>query len=333
MYYNVVKGFSKTIYYKKCLIISDWMGVYMNNVFIVGSLNIDLIFSMKRIPEAGETMHSDDFCMLPGGKGANQAVACALMGATTYMIGNVGSDLFGDIISKSLKENQVKIDYVNIAKEKSSGVACILLNNGDNRIILDHGANQDTSYEQVKSILNRYAKKDDVLLTQLEVPLDTVTKTLELAKKIGMKTILNPAPAHKLSDEIYKYIDVLIPNEIEAEMITGINSSSSSFDKCAIEHFTIKGVKEVVITKGFKGSVYGDNNCLISVKPFEVKVVDTTGAGDAYVGAIASQVAKGLSVKESLDYANASSALAVTKFGAQGSMPRLKEVEEFLRRK
>lgn len=305
----------------------------MSNVFVVGSLNIDLIFNTKRVPEKGETLHSDNFNMLPGGKGANQATACALMGATTYMIGNVGKDLFGEMVCKNLKNNQVIIDFLSFSKNKSTGVACILLNNGDNRIILDQGANQDTSFTEVKKVLSKLAKQGDVLLVQLEVPVETVLKTLEFAKKKGMKTILNPAPAQNLTDEIYQYIDVIIPNEIEAEMITGINSNSISFDKYVTEYFIKKGVREVIITKGCLGSIYSDSNGLILIKPFKVKVVDTTGAGDAYVGAIASQMAKGFTVKESLDYATAASALAVTKFGAQSSMPKLEAVKDFLGRK
>jgi ribokinase len=305
----------------------------MNNVFIVGSMNIDLIFSTKRIPEAGETLHGDDFSMLAGGKGANQAVACALLGASSYMIGNVGDDLFGDMILENLKKHSVNTEYVSSIKNKTSGVACIILNDGDNRIILDQGANENTLYSQVKKTLGKLGKENDVLLAQLEIPVETVLKTFELAKKMGMKTLLNPAPAQKLPDEIYKFVDVIVPNEIEAEMITGISSHSDNFSRYVVQYFINKGVKEVIITRGCKGSVYGDDNGLIEIRPFKVKVVDTTGAGDAFVGALAAQMSKGFNAKQSLDYATAGSALSVTKFGAQNSMPSLEAVEELLRRK
>ncbi len=305
----------------------------MSEIFVVGSLNMDLIFSTKRLPKVGETMQSDNFNMLPGGKGANQAVACALLDVSSYMIGNIGDDLFGEMIRKSLKIKGVNTDYLSICKGSNTGVACIVLNNKDNRIILDQGANQVTLYPQVSAVLNQVAKEKDVLLAQLEIPLDTVFKALVLAKKKGLTTILNPAPAKKLPDNIYEYIDIIIPNEIEAEMITRINSNSPNFNQLVVEYFINKGVKEVIITKGCKGSIYGDSNGFITVKPFDVEVVDTTGAGDAFVGAITSCVAKGYSVKESLDFASASSALAVMKLGAQNSMPTLKEVEDFLNRK
>ena len=305
----------------------------MNNVFVVGSLNIDLIFCTKRIPDIGETMQSDSFNMLPGGKGANQAVASSLLGTRSYMVGSVGDDLFGQMILNDLKKSSVNIDYVDVFSKSSSGVACIILNDNDNRIILDQGVNAKTSFSQLKKVLGKVSKKDDVLLCQLEVPIDTVLKSLNLGKELGLKTILNPAPAQILPDEIYKFVDVIIPNEIEAEMITGINSNSIHFSKSVVEYFINKGVKEVIITRGSKGSVYGDKNGLILVKPFKVKALDTTGAGDAFVGAIASQIAKGYSVKESLTFATASAALSVTKFGAQASMPSQKEVEDFLNRK
>ena len=305
----------------------------MNNLFIVGSMNIDLIFSAKRIPKVGETMQSDSFDMLSGGKGANQAVASALLNTSSYMIGNVGDDLFGKIILDELKNRMVITDYINVSKKTSSGVACILLSDEDNRIILDQGANAKTSFSQVNKVLSKIAKKNDVFLAQLELPAETVKKPLEKAKNLGLKTILNPAPAQVLPEEIYKYVDIIIPNEIEAEMITGINSNSIHFNKHVVDYFINKGVKEVIITRGCNGSVYGDSHGLIMIRPFKVKVVDTTGAGDAFVGAIASKVASGSSVKESLTFATAASALAVTKFGAQASMPNLKDIEDFLSRK
>jgi ribokinase len=212
-------------------------------------------------------------------------------------------------------------------------VACIILNNDDNRIILDQGANSDTSYIQVSEVLNYLACKNDILLAQLEVPVDTVLKSFSVAKQKGLKTILNPAPAQKLPEEMYCDIDIIIPNEIEAEMITGISSKSENFDQEVINYFLSRGVKEVIITKGCHGSVYGNLRELVYVDPYNVEVVDTTGAGDAFVGAIACEVAKGRTVKNSLKFATASSALAVTKFGAQSSMPHYFEVEEFLKRK
>lgn len=303
----------------------------MNKVFVVGSMNMDLIFNTNRIPESGETMHSDNFSILPGGKGANQAVACSMLGTKSYMIGNVGSDMFARMIREDLQNFGVNIDFVIEKAEVTSGVACIIVCNNDNRIILDHGANISTSSKTVHEALNKYGKENDVLLAQLEIPYETVFKSLLLAKNKGLKTILNPAPGYPLPQEIYQYVDVIVPNEIEAEMLTGLSSKSENFDEEAIKFFLKKGVKEVVITKGCKGSVYGDKKNLIYTEPYQVNVVDTTGAGDAFVGAIASGVAKGKMVKDSLEFATACSALAVTKFGAQKSMPSLQEVEKFLK--
>ena len=305
----------------------------MGNVFVVGSMNIDLIFNTKRIPESGETMQSDSFHMLSGGKGANQAVACSLLGTSSYMIGNVGNDLFGEQVIKSLEDSSVNVDYILKNENKSTGVACIILNQGDNRIILDQGANSETSYIQVSTILHYLANKNDVLLAQLEVPVDTILKSFAAAKQKGLKTILNPAPAQDLPEEIYNDVDIIIPNEIEAEMITGISSKSEYFDQDVINFFLTRGVKEVIITKGCKGSVYGSVNDLFYTGAYDVDVVDTTGAGDAFVGAIACEVAMGKTVKDSLKFATASSALAVSRFGAQNSMPNRYEVEDFLKGK
>jgi ribokinase len=305
----------------------------MNKIFVVGSMNMDLIIKADRIPDLGETLQGTNFCMLPGGKGANQAVACSILGGTPYMIGSIGDDIFGKLIEDDLKEKGVNIDHIEKFQDMASGVACILINNSDNRIILDQGANKKTSYHHVESVLSTLAKQSDILLTQLEIPVETVFESLVLAKELGLMTILNPAPAKELPDTIYQYVDIIIPNEIEAEMITGIDCSDEKFNQKVVSFFIDKGVREVLITRGKKGSIYGSEKRMKICPSYEVDVIDTTGAGDAYVGAIASRVAMGFSVTESLKFATASSALAVTKLGALKSLPTIEEVNNFLKRK
>ncbi|MFA7075722.1 MAG: ribokinase [Candidatus Izemoplasmatales bacterium] len=303
----------------------------MKNIFVVGSLNMDLVFSVKKVPKQGETLLSNNFTMLSGGKGANQAVASSFLGSTTYMIGNVGQDPFGNTIIDNLKLAGVYTDNIHKTIEKQTGVACVILSNNDNRIILDQGANGFTYYEQVRKALKELAKKDDVFLTQLEIPVNTVVKSIVLAKNMGLKTILNPAPASILPEEVYTYIDLIIPNEIEAEIITGYERSNADFDRLVVDFFISKGVKEVVITKGKQGLVYGNKKIVKKVDAFDVTVVDTTGAGDAFVGAIASEISKGRDVLDSLTFASAASAIAVSRFGAQKSMPTISEVECFIK--
>ncbi|MFW5889605.1 MAG: ribokinase [Bacillota bacterium] len=303
----------------------------MNKIFVVGSLNMDLVFTVERIPNQGETLNSKNFIMEPGGKGANQALTCSILQADVYFIGCVGNDIFGERIINDLTKRNIDTENIHIIKKETTGIAGIIINNGDNRIITNPGANNHVDYKLVKNVLAKNANKKDVFLTQLEIPIETVSKSLAYAKAKKLITILNPAPARKLPEDIYKDIDIIIPNEIEAEMISGISREEDNFNQKAIEYFINKGVKEVIITKGDKGSIYGNGKELIKFKAYKVNVVDTTGAGDTFVATIANEISKGKEVVDSIKKASAASAIAVSKLGAQKSIPTIAEIDKFLK--
>lgn len=293
---------------------------------------MDIIFTVDRFPNEGETLHAQAFSVLPGGKGANQAVACANFGVPTIMIGSVGDDSFGEQSLRGLLQAKVSVDNIQVKKNFSTGIACILINNGDNRIILNEGANMMTSVDDSLDVLTK-AGTGHVLLTQLEVPTQTVVESILEAKERDFFTILNPAPAKTIPEKILSHVDLIIPNEIEAEMLTGYDVKDPYFDRRVVDYFTEKGVKEVVITKGANGAIYGNAKELFSVKVFPIDVVDTTGAGDTFVGAIATEVAKGKKVKDALVFASAAAALTISRLGAQNAIPKLEDVEQFIKRK
>ncbi len=304
----------------------------MKKVYIVGSINKDIIFKLNRFPNEGETMPAQKYFTLPGGKGANQAVACSHFGVPTELIASVGDDVFGEESIQGLITAKVNVDHVTIKKNTTTGIACILINNGDNRIILNEGANDMTSPLDAIDVLDR-AKDNEVLLAQFEVPVPTVVESIQKAKEKHFFTILNPAPAKTIPEDIYPSIDLIIPNEIEAQMITGYSLHDPDFDQKVIHYFISKGVKEVVMTKGANGSVYANRHEIYPLKAFKVQVVDSTGAGDTFVGAIASEIAKGKTVKEALVFASAASAITISRLGAQSSIPHLEDVNLFLQRK
>jgi len=305
----------------------------MNKVWVVGSLNMDLIFTVERIPTQGETLHSNHFMMEPGGKGANQAVTCSQLKSDVSFIGCVGDDIFGQRLLEELEAHHIETQYIKTIQDEATGIAGIIVNHGDNRIIINSGANKHLHFKQVKDILSKEAKQGDVFLTQLEIPLETVKESLAYAKKLGLKTILNPAPAKSLPKEIYQYIDIIIPNEVEAEMLSGVQTNDSAFNHKVIDFFLDKGIKDVVITKGNQGSIYGSQSVYKSFGTYDVKPVDSTGAGDAFVATIACQLAKGKKVEDSIAYASAVSAMVVSKMGAQASIPSLSDVKDFMKDK
>lgn len=301
----------------------------MKKIFVIGSLNMDMVFQIPGIPKCGETVMGNGFFMNPGGKGANQAVACARQNAETVMVGCVGNDLFGEKMINDLKLSGVSVVYVRQHATVSTGTALILISENDNRIVVAAGANSLTLPVQIEEALAE-ANQGDILLTQMEIPYDSVAFGLKLAKTKGLFTILNPAPAHQLDDDLLSNVDLLIPNETEAEKISGIAVESADFAEEAIQYFLERGVKEVVITLGASGCIYGCSNMTIHVPAFHVKIVDTTAAGDTFVGSLGVAVASGSSVVSALPRANAAAALAISKMGAQCSIPNDREIDLFL---
>lgn len=302
----------------------------MKKVIVAGSMNMDLVFSVNRLPQRGETLIGQGFIMNPGGKGANQATCCAKLQTNVYMIGNVGNDIFGKSLISTLKDSGVDISFIKQIEKTSTGVAGIIVIEGDNRIILDTAANENVDFNQIQYALDKIAEPEDIFLTQFEIPYQTVLLSLKKAKEKNMTTILNPAPAYKIEDSFYQYIDIIIPNEIEAEMMTGIERTEKNFSHKVIKYFLNKGVKEVILTLGEDGAVYGKKDSYRTFPAWDVEVVDSTAAGDTFVGAIAAELAKGQMIENIIPKASAAAAITVSRIGAQKAIPNETEVREFM---
>lgn len=290
------------------------------NITVVGSINMDLVTSTNRVPVMGETVMGESFHTTPGGKGANQAVAAARLGADTTMIGCVGNDSFGNDLLNHLKNEGVNIDNVVPVTHSSTGIASITIASGDNQIIVVPGANYNVTPEFVAS-QEEVIANSDILLLQLEIPLESVEKAVELANKYQVKVILNPAPIQPLSKELLQKVDYLTPNEHEQQLLLNSNEWTEEERKAML--------KKCIITRGSKGiTFYRDQK--IEIPSFMVDVVDTTGAGDTFNGAFAYSLSKGATLQDACKFANAAAALSVTKLGAQGGMPTSEEVQTFL---
>lgn len=300
----------------------------MKKVIVLGSLNMDLTICCDRIPARGETLNGYDFYINPGGKGGNQAVAAAKLDAPTYMIANVGDDLFGKQLIETLQEYGVNTTYVLKENETSSGVAMVICNEGDNRIILGNGANHSLTSERVIASLDAFACDDDIFLTQLENDYETVKESLAYAKGKGMYTILNPAPARSLDACIYENLDLIIVNQSECELLSGIYPEDASQCVRALDFFAEKGV-QAIITLGSKGSVVREHNSMIEITSRHVDAVDTTAAGDSYIGALCAQLADEKGMEEALHFASDVAALCVTRRGAQVAIPYRQEVFDY----
>lgn len=303
----------------------------MKKILVIGSFMMDLVAQTPRAPIEGETIIGTSFSQFTGGKGANQAVAAARLGADVTMVGKLGEDSFGKSHIESLKREGINHDYVLFDDVESSGVGHITLEeNGNNRIIVIPGANLKLSPKEVEG-LEKNIKNSDIIILQLEIPFETVYKTIELAHKHGKTIILNPAPAAKLKEEFVKLVDYIVPNESEASLLTGIKVNSIESAKKAAQNLLKLGCNNVIITLGEKGVLLVNNNEEIFQESFKVKPVDTTAAGDSFIGAFAYSLANGLESKKSLEFACAVGALTVTKIGAQPSLPKLTEVEMFMK--
>src|SRR5690625_3369686 len=284
-------------------------------VCIVGSINMDLAIKTKKIPMQGETVIGEDFAMYTGGKGANQAVSAARLGANVNMIGVVGQDEFGTVLLKRLEKEGINLDGIERDVHEKNGIANIILSDCDNRIIVSAGANKLVSPE----IIDKYQKiikRSDIVLLQLEIPLDAVVHTVNIAKEFGVPVILNPAPYQSLPISLLKKVDFLTPNKIEIEEI-----------KKTINYEVIK--EKLIITKGGEGVQFYTNNKKYHVPALNVEAKDTTGAGDTFNGALAVELGRGIPLADAIKFANAAAALSVTKNGAQNGMPSRKEVEQF----
>jgi ribokinase len=308
----------------------------MSKVAVVGSINMDLVVRAPRFALAGETILGHTFNTIPGGKGANQAVAARRQGADVCMIGRVGSDAFGEIMSRNLEREGINTERLLGEKGESSGVALITVDdNGENTIIVVQGANGRLAVADIEAARKLIAEAD-VLLMQLEIPLPVVESAAQAAREGGVTVILNAAPARPLSPQLLSLVDYLVVNETEVLLLardTSVANSTISPEEAARALQRI-GARNVVITLGEQGALLlSVNGSSVSVPAFRVLTVDTTAAGDAFVGAFAVRLAAGVEPGEALRWANAAGALTVIREGAQPSLPTFAEVEQFLREK
>ena len=296
----------------------------MKNILIIGSINIDLVINTDILPKLGETVHGKDFMTSYGGKGANQAVAVAKIYGEADMIGAVGCDEFGKLLKANLESNNIKTEGVKIA-ETNSGVAVITVCGGDNHIILDGGANDTVSPAWIDANIN-LIKNADIVIFQLEIPMETIIYAAKKAKEFGCKVLLNPAPAAKLPEELLLFTDIIIPNEHEAAIITGKTDETE-----ALKALWNDGKRTVIITLGEKGSLYNEGTEIKSQKAFPVKAVDSTAAGDSFIGGFCSMIAEGKTMEEAVRFATSVSAITVSRPGAGASIPTREEAEAFLK--
>jgi ribokinase len=302
-------------------------------IVVVGSLHMDLTVKARTIPRAGETVLGDEFKMSPGGKGANQAVAAAKLGAQVTMIGRVGTDPFGDKLIENAELHKIDTRFIVRDAEAHTGLALIMVDKrGSNIIAVAQGADLKCSREDVDGA-DSVMMSSDVLLTQLEVPVPTVQYAVDRAFRYGVKTILNPAPAHRLPSSLLKKVDVLTPNEREAEILSGVKITDLSSAKAAVARLLKKGIKQVILTLGRNGALAGTKRKVTHVKSPKVNPVDTTGAGDTFCGALAVAMSSGRDLEGAVFYANCAGALATMKIGAQEAMPTRKELERFMMEK
>ena len=298
----------------------------MKNIYIVGSLNMDLVIKAPVMPRSGETLGGSDFMSNPGGKGANQAVAVAKLGGNAHMVGCVGQ-AFGDELVWTLKKYGVGTQYVEQCGDVSSGIAVIVVVDGDNRIILDRGANGRVSRALIDRALAQ-AKEGDFLVVQLEIAQNMVEYALSQAKRKKMVTVLNPAPAVPLSKEIFSVCDYFTPNQSEAQFYTGIYPEEEESARRCAEVLAQKGVKNLVITMGAEGSAAVCGGEFRKVSAYRAgDVVDTTAAGDTYVGAFVTALSEGKGVDEAMAFACRAAGLTVTRRGAQQSIPTREETD------
>ncbi len=301
----------------------------MQKVLVLGSLNMDLITRVTRTPRIGETVLGNGLLALPGGKGANQAVAIGRLGGNVAMLGMVGEDDYGRSLLENLDKNGVDAARVQIVPEAVSGVALIMVNeSGDNSIVVVPGAN---SLLRPGQISNGDFLGCNFLLAQLETPIDTIEAAFALAKAQGLSTVLNPAPAQTLSKKLLQCTDLLIPNQTEFESLTGVVPlDAAALEKGAAVLFAA-GVKQIIVTVGEAGAWYLRPGCVPEHVPaFSVDAIDTTAAGDGFIGGLLYGLCRGEAMKLAMRRGAAVAALAVTRLGAQSSLPTLAEVEDML---
>lgn len=296
------------------------------NIVVVGSCNTDMVVKSHRLPVPGETVLGGAFMINPGGKGANQAVAVARLGGRVTFISKTGNDLFGKQSIEMYDEEKINTDYVFSDPNLPSGVALIMVDTqGENCIVVASGANASLSPRDIDKA-KQAIESADILLMQLEIPMETVEYAADLAAKKGTKVILNPAPAAFLSNKLLRSLYAIVPNETEAEMLSGIKVTDWSSARQAADIIAAKGVDIVVITLGAKGALIKEGDTYSNIEAEKINAIDTTAAGDTFCGALSVGISEGLTIIEAVKLANTAAGITITREGAQCSIPFRKEI-------
>lgn len=295
-------------------------------IFVIGSSNTDMVVKSEKLPAAGETILGGTFLMNAGGKGANQAVAAAKLGADITFVSKVGDDIFGKQAIQGFQKEGINTDFVFTDTENPSGVALILVDaKGENSIAVASGANGNLQIAEVEKAIEQISANDMVLL-QLEIPIPTVEFAIKKCSENGAKVILNPAPAQKLDEAVFQYIDIITPNETEAELLTGIKVTDLETAEQAAEVLHQKGVRNIIITLGSRGAYLYNSTANRLISTPKVQAVDTTAAGDVFNGALAVALSEGNDLEKAIEFACKAAAISVTRMGAQASAPLRSEV-------
>lgn len=298
---------------------------------VLGSINVDHILNVPSFPNPGETLIGSDYQIAFGGKGANQAVAAGRCGANIQFIAAVGDDELGKKINAQLVLDNIDVHSIATIQNEKTGVALIFVNqSGENEIAIYPGANSALTSEYLMQYQNDIIQADAILM-QLETPINTIEQAVKWASENKTKVILNPAPAQKLSDGVLQYIDIITPNETEAEQLTGIKIITEQDANSAAQILHAKGINIVIITLGRKGAWVSQAGIGELISGFQVKAIDTIGAGDTFNGVLATLLLEDMPLEKSVKYAHAAAALAVTKRGAQPSVPTRADIEQFFK--
>lgn len=302
-------------------------------IAVLGDLLYDCFIWAQRLPRRGETVTGFRNGFFAGGKGGNQAVQAARLGAEVYMIGKVGQDERGRFLLESLKQEGIHTEYVFEDASEDTGTDCVMIDEkGDNLIIVAPLANEKLTVEEIRKA-RPLIESCDILLSQLQINEEAITEALKIAKRAGVCTVLNPAPAREMPPEYYELADYLTPNETEAEFFTGCRQADMEpelWRKKVIETFQEKGVKNLIITLGAEGALYGGKGDQYVIPPFQVQAVDTTAAGDAFNASFCFSLASGVPVREAIRYGNGAGAMTAAEYGSQPSMPTKEALEKFL---
>jgi ribokinase len=300
----------------------------MTNILVIGSLNTDLVVRAPHFPAPGETIQGDNLITIPGGKGANQSVAAARLGGKVIMIGRVGADTFGTTLIDNLNQNNVDTHLIIKDDSTATGAAVIIVDSqGQNSIVLSPGANDRVTSSDIVPDSFSGSK---LLLLQFEIPMEAVIHSARLAREKGLLVVLNPAPARNIPDDLLRIADYILPNETELGLLTGKPVSNPALVEEAAHILIARGARNIIVTLGAEGALIVNQDVATLIPAFKVKVVDTTAAGDAFIGGFAVGLLNGKSLQDAVQYGCACGALAVTKFGAQPSLPIAADVNKMI---